>query len=34
MTEEKSKSLFSEDQIHPEVWRLLVSEAGSQEIAQ
>ena len=34
MTEEKKKTLFSKDQIHPEVWQLLVSEDGSQEIAQ
>ena len=34
MTEEKKKTLFSKDEIHPEVWQLLVNEDGSQEIAQ
>jgi hypothetical protein len=32
MTEEKEKSLFTKDQIHPEVWRLLVNEENSQEV--
>ncbi len=32
MTEEKAKSLFTKDQIHPEVWRLLVNEENSQEV--